>query len=110
MQNTCWTCEHNVLKIKLLVPQNHTIREYVQKTGNFQSDIVAIVKEKQGEYTIWYHSEGELKLTTFKMLHVCQFKLEKSEENTCCPNYKMNETKNRISNIIYSKQASLIVI
>ena len=44
--------------MKVLVPHDRTIKEYVHRTGNFQSDIVAVVKEKQGQYTVWFRSEG----------------------------------------------------
>jgi hypothetical protein len=91
----------------MLVPKEDTISEYVHRTGNFQTDIVAVVKEKQEQYTVWYRSSGELKLATFKMLHVCHFKLERTKEDTACPCYKLNEEQNTISNIIYSKQLAL---
>ena len=54
--NICWECKHSLLKLKILVPHNCTIKEYVHRTGNFSSDIVAISKEKQGQYNVWFRS------------------------------------------------------
>ncbi len=34
--NICWECKHSKLKLKILVPRNITIKEYINKTGNFQ--------------------------------------------------------------------------
>lgn len=100
MSNTCWECKHNTLKIKILVPKNRTIKEYIHKTGDFQSDIVAVVKEKHGQCTIWFRSEGTIKLVSFRMIHECGLELEKKSK---CRHFEPREEKNRISNIIYSK-------
>ena len=102
MANKCWECKHNTLKLKILVPHNRTIKEYVHRTGDFQSDIVALVKEKQGQYTVWFRSGGDIKLLTFKMLHVCRFKIER-EKDAACARYQKKEEQSQISNIIYSK-------
>ena len=104
MPNTCWDCKHNSLKLKVLVPYNHTIKEYMHCTGNFQSDIVAVVKEKQGQYTVWFRSEEDIKLMSFEMLHTCALRIERPEKQVDCPCYRQNGEKKQISNIIYSKQ------
>ncbi len=104
--NTCWGCKHNLLKLKVLVPHDRTIREYVHRTGDFQSDIVAVVKEKQGQYTVWFRSGGGIKLVTFKMLHICQLRVEGNQKLANCTCYTQNRGLNYISNIIYSKEPS----
>ncbi len=104
MPNSCWDCKHNTLKLKVLVPYNQTIKEYVHRTGNFQSDIVAVIKESQGTYTVWFRSGQDLKLMTFNMLHVCALRIERTEKQVNCPCYKRNGEKNQVSSIIYSKQ------
>jgi hypothetical protein len=103
MPNKCMDCKYNTLKIKILVPYNRTIKEYVHRTGDFQSDIVAIVKEKQGQYTVWFRSEDGIKLLTFKMLDACRLKIERGKKDTACVRYEAKEEQNLISNIIYSK-------
>lgn len=103
MPNTCWECKHNTLKLKVLVPNDQTIKEYVHRTGNFQSDIVAVVKEKQRMYTVWFRSEGGIKLMTFNMLHICALRIDAKKQDNC-PCYKRNGEKNQVSSIIYSKQ------
>ena len=103
--NICWECRHSTLKLKILVPHNCTIKEYIHKTGNFQSDIVAINKEKEGQYNVWYRFEGNLRLLSFKMLHICKLKQgqEKDDKVGACENYDLIVNQNTISNIIYSK-------
>ncbi len=101
--NKCWECKHNTLKLKILVPHNRTIKEYVHRTGDFQSDIVAIVKEKQGQYTVWFRSDGDIKLLTFRILHVCRLKCEQNKKDSACGRYQHKDEQNIISNIIYSK-------
>ncbi len=102
-RNICWDCRHNQLKLKILVPQNHTIKEYVHKTGDFNTDIVAIVKGKYGQYNVWFRSDGNMRLLSFRMLHVCKLKHEKGENGADCSRYELKQGKNSISNIIYSK-------
>ncbi len=104
MPNTCWDCKHNTLKLKVLVPHDRTIKEYVRKTGNFQSEIVAVVKEKPGQYTVWFRSEGDLELVTFGILHVCALRFERDIEPATCPYHLLCDAKPAIRNIIYSKQ------
>jgi len=89
--NICWECRHDTLKLKIIVPQNSTIKECVHKTGDFQSDIVAISKENQGQYNVWFRSGGNLKLLSFKMLHVCKLKQvqEKGDKVGVCENYDL---------------------
>jgi hypothetical protein len=103
--NICWECKHDTLKLKILVPHNSTIKEYVHKTGSLQSEIVAISKEEQGKYNVWFHSEGKLRLLCFKMLHVCKLKhhQEKSDKVAACKNYDLKNAQNSISDFIYSK-------
>lgn len=107
MNNTtiCWECKHDTLKLKILVLSNGTIKEYLHKTGDLQSQIVAISKEEQGKYNVWFRSEGKLRLLCFKMLHVCKLKqvIEKNDNVRACENYDLKNDKNSISNIIYSK-------
>ncbi len=102
MPNTCWDCKHNILKLKVLVPHDRTIREYVHRTGDFQSEIVAVVKEKHGQYTVWFRSGSDVRLLTFKMLHICKLKLEENKQQ--CAHFTLNGEHSYISNIIYSKQ------
>ena len=45
--NICWKCKHDTVKLKILVPYKCTIKEYMHKTGDFQSQIEAIGKEEQ---------------------------------------------------------------
>jgi hypothetical protein len=103
--NICWDCKHNKLKLKILVPHNCTIKEYIHKMGNFQTDIVAINKEKKGQYQVWFRFEGNLNLLSFKMLHVCKLNQgqRKNEEVCACENHDVITNPNQISNIIYSK-------
>ncbi len=105
MPTKCWECKNNVLTLRVLVPYDRTIKEYVHRTGNFQSDIVAVVKEKQEHYRVWFRSEGDIKLVTFKMLHLCKLKIESTKAE--CPCYRKNQEQLRISNITYSKQPTL---
>ena len=103
MANTCWECENNSLELKVLVPPDRTVKEYVHCTSNFQSNIVAVVKEKPGQYTVWFRSEGDIKLVSFKMMHVCKLKIQPNQKQPTCPCYRQKEEHNLISNIIYSK-------
>jgi hypothetical protein len=103
--NICWECKHDTLKLEILVPCNRTIKEYVNKTGDLQSQVVAISKEEQGRYNVWFRSEGKLRLLCFKMLHECKLKQgeEHSDKVGDCKNYVLKNSQNSISNIIYSK-------
>jgi hypothetical protein len=103
--NICWECKHDRLKLKIIVPFNCTIREYVSKMGNLQSDIVAISRAKQGAYNVWFRSEGTLRLLSFSMLHACKLKHGKvnGDKVGVCENYDLKNDHNSISNIIYSK-------
>jgi hypothetical protein len=105
--NICWDCKHDTLKLKILVPQTSTIKEYVHKTGDFKTDIVAISKEKQGQYNVWFRSGENLRLLSFRMLHVCKLKKgqEKNDKVGACENYDLKNGQNSISNIIYAKTA-----
>ena len=104
MSNKCWDCKNNILKLKILVPHDRTIREYVHGTGDFQSDIVAVIKEKQEQFTVWFRSGSGIKVLTFKMLHICKLKIEEVDKECTCRDYIKNGEHNYISNIIYSKQ------
>ena len=106
--NNCWECKHSKLKLKILVPQNVSIKEYVNKTGNFESDIVAISKEKHGQYNIWFRSEGTLRLLSFKMLHICKLKhgQKKTEWVRECESYELKNDQTTISNIVYCKNGN----
>jgi hypothetical protein len=103
--NICWECKHDTLKLNILVPNNRTIKEYMSKTGDLQSDIVAISSEKQGEYNVWFRSEGTLRLLSFSMLHVCKLKHGKEDGDKvgACENYDLKNDQDTISNIVYSK-------
>jgi hypothetical protein len=103
MPKTCWECKNNTLGLKVLVPYDRTIKEYMPETGNLQSDIVAVVKEKREQYTVWFRSEGEMRLATFRMLHTCNLSLEKSKKEMVCPFFSYKDDACQISNIIYSK-------
>jgi hypothetical protein len=102
MENTCWNCKNNTLKLKILVPHDQTIKEYVQQTGNMQSDIIALLKEKPGQYTVWFRVGDAVKLTTFKMLHVCKLKVDPAKKQACS-HRALKQENSQISNIIYSK-------
>ncbi len=106
--NICWECKHDTLKLKILVPHNCTIREYIHRTGDFASDILVISKEKQGEYNVWFRSAGNLRLLSFKMLHICKLKQgqEKTGKVVACENYDLKNEDTTISNIIYSKMTA----
>ena len=103
MPNTCWECKNNTLRLKVLVPYDRTIKEYMHETGNLQSDIVAVVKEKREQYTVWFRSQGEMRLATFKMLHTCNLNLEKPKNTGVCRFFCHKKDPCEISNIIYSK-------
>jgi hypothetical protein len=77
----------------------------MHRMGDFQSDIIAINKEKQGQYNVWFRSAGNLRLLSFKMLHLCKLKQgqEISDRVGACENYDLKNAQNTISNIIYSK-------
>jgi hypothetical protein len=100
---TCWECKHNVIKLKVLVPHNGTIREYVRITSNMCSDLVAIIKEQQGHYTLWFRYYTDLKIVTVKLVHICQLKVEKNKKDATCPRFQMHPDKNIVNNIIYSR-------
>jgi hypothetical protein len=87
----------------VLVPYDRTIKEYMHETGNLQSDIVAVVKEKREQYTVWFRSQGEMRLATFRMLHNCNLNLDKPKKDEVCPFFSAKEEACEISNIIYSK-------
>ena len=103
--NICWECKHDTLTLKILVPYNHTIKEYVHNTGDFHTDIVAISKEKQGQYNVWFRSGESLRLLSFKMLHICKLKQcqEKDDKVGACENYDLKSDQNAIANIVYTK-------
>jgi hypothetical protein len=101
MPNTCWECKNHILKLNVLVPYNHTIKEYVHRTGNFQSNIVAVVKKTEGQYTVWFRSEGQMEEVTFKMQHTCKLRIQKSSQDAC-PCYRKTE-QSQINSITYSR-------
>lgn len=105
MQNTCWNCKHDKLKLDVLVPHNRTVKEYVHRTENIQSDMVALVKGKKGQYTVLLRSESDTKLVTIVMLHVCALRIERTKNQVTCPCFRENKEGNLISSIIYSKQS-----
>jgi hypothetical protein len=88
----------------VLVPHDCTIKEYVHRTGNFQSDIAALVKEKLEQYTVQFRSGGDVRQMTFKMLHECKLRIDRDANQATCPCYKRSQEAKAISNIIYSKQ------
>lgn len=103
--NICWDCKYDTIKLKIIVPQTSTIKEYVHKAGDFQTDIVAISKEKQGQYNVWFRSGENLRKLSFRLIHVCKLKQskEKSDKVGACENYDLKNDQNSISNIIYAK-------
>jgi hypothetical protein len=110
MPNECFDCKYNTLKIKILVPQNRTIKEYVHRTGDFRSDIVAIVKEGQGQYTVWFRSGSDINLLTFQMLYTCCLKTEGNKKEAACAYHEAKGKRDLISNIIYSKVPATEII
>lgn len=103
MPNTCWECKNNTLRLKVLVPYDRTIKEYMHETGSLQSEIVAVVKEKREQYTVWFRSQGEMRLATFRMLHTCSLNLERPKKAEVCPFFSYKKDPCHISSIIYSK-------
>jgi hypothetical protein len=93
MSNSCWNCKYNALKLSILVPHNRTIKEYVRKTVDFLQDVVAVVKEKQDKYTVWYRSEGNTRLLDCRFVHVCMLRQEKNETDIVCLNYELEHRK-----------------
>jgi hypothetical protein len=102
--NICWDCRHSTLKLKILVPRKNSAKEYAKKTSNFQSDIVAISKDKPGTYNVWYRSNGALRLLSFKMFHICRFKQEQEKNGplSVCVNFDKNEETTE-SSIVYGE-------
>jgi hypothetical protein len=102
--NICWECRHSILKLKILVPLKSPVKEYANKTGDFQSDIVAISKDKPGTYNVWYRSNGALRLLSFKMFHVCRLKQgqEKNGLEGACVDFDKNG-QSPIDSIVYSE-------
>jgi hypothetical protein len=103
MHSVCWDCEHNMLRLKVLVPFDRTIKEYMHSTGDFQSEIIAVVKEKREQYTVWYRQGDMLRLVTFKILHTCSLEKESPPKGAGCPYYVQKTEPVQISNITYSK-------
>jgi hypothetical protein len=103
MPNKCWECSNNTLKLRVLVPHDCSIREYMHQTCNLQSEIVAVVKEKREQYKVWFRSGSETRLATLKILHTCSLRCEKPSEKSSCPFFSLKQEACQISNIIYSK-------
>jgi hypothetical protein len=101
--NTCWGCKHNDVKLRVLVPQNATIRDYVRITANMCSELVAIIKQQQGLYTLWFRYGFDLKIVTVKIMHTCKQKVETNRKETPCPSYLLDPAPNLVSNIIYCR-------
>jgi hypothetical protein len=104
--NICWNCKHDILKLEILVPQNSTINEYMNNTNNFESIVIAIVKDSQGVYSIWFRSAGTVKLLSFRMLHECKLKQEEGGEGDDCQNYETINGNNQVANITYTKHGN----
>ncbi|NLF88363.1 hypothetical protein GX563_06020 [Candidatus Bathyarchaeota archaeon] len=104
MPNTCWECNNNTLKLRVLVPHDRTIKEYMHQTCNLQSEIVAVVKDKRELYKVWFRSGSETRLATLKILHTCNLHCGKPSGKSDCPLFSLKEEACQISNIIYSKQ------
>ena len=95
---------HGTLKLEILVPNNCSINEYVRRTGNFESEIVAIVKSNQGQYDVWFRSAGNVRLLSFRMLHVCKLNRKRQTRKVVsCENYDLKNERNAVSDITYSK-------
>ncbi|MCW3996599.1 MAG: hypothetical protein NWE98_10700 [Candidatus Bathyarchaeota archaeon] len=103
MVNKCLNCKFNTLKIMVLVPCNKTIREYIHRTGNFHSDIAAIIKEPHGQYTVWFRSEEHIKPLSFKLIRTCKLRIEPNKKESACLHYEQSLEQNPISTITYSK-------
>jgi hypothetical protein len=106
--NICWDCRHGILKLKILVPLKNSAKERAIKTSNYQTDVVAINKEKPGIYNVWYRSNGALRLLSFKMFHVCKLKRgqEKNGSLGACRYYEKTRQPTPAS-IVYSKNVDL---
>jgi hypothetical protein len=100
---TCWGCKHNDVKLRVLVPQNATIRDYVRITANMCSELVAIIKQQQGLYTLWFRYGFDLKKVTVKIVQTCKQKVETNKKETPCPQFLLDTEPNLVSNIIYCK-------
>ncbi len=103
MSNACWECNNNTLKLRVLVPHDRTIKEYMHQTHNLQSEIMAVVKEKREQYKVWFQSGSETHPATLKILHTCSLNCGKPAEKVRCPFFSFNEETSQISTIIYSK-------
>lgn len=101
--NTCWECKHNTIKLRVLVPQNSTIREYLHMTGNMCTDLVALIKEQQGHYSLWFRYGTDLKIVTFKMVHTCKQRVERCKKEGTCSRFQIHNEQKLVSNIIYSR-------
>jgi hypothetical protein len=104
MPNTCWECKNHSLKLNVLVPYDRTIKEYVHRTGNFKSDIAALIKKTYGQYTVWFRSEDGIKPVTVEMIHTCRLRIERNNQ-AACSCYKQAE-QSRISSITYTRLQS----
>jgi len=93
--NICWECRHSQLKLKKLVPRNSTIKKYINKTSGLQSEIVAINKEKQGIYNVWFRLGGVSDYLVSKCSIFCKLKKgqEKTEKMAACENCTLKKTK-----------------
>ncbi len=50
------------------VPADQTIKEYVHQTGDFTTDVVAVLKEKQGQYTAWFRTVEGIRRVKFSLI------------------------------------------
>ena len=97
-------CIHGTLKLEIFVPNNCSINEYMRRTGNFKSEIVAIVKSSQGQYDVWFRSAGTVRLLSFRTLHVCKLNYKRQTRKVAeCENYDLKNVRNAVSDITYSK-------
>jgi hypothetical protein len=95
---------HGAVKFEILVPNNCSVNEYVRRIGNFESEIMAIVKSNQGQYDVWFRSAGNVRLLSFRMLHLCKLNQKRQKRKVvACENYDLKNQRNVVGDITYSK-------
>jgi hypothetical protein len=103
MYEKCWTCRNLAFTLKIIVPKDQSREDFIEKNQNFQSNVIAIVREKPQQYCIWCRSKDSIKLLSFKLSAGCSLKLKKRKPYSPCLGYdKKEEYENRINDIIYS--------
>ncbi len=102
--NLCWKCVHGVIKLKIIVPKDHSLKDFIQKSSQLQSDILAIVKNEASQYSIRYKSGESI---NFNLNFACRLKPRKTKPKSTCLLYRPNgDIEGKINHIIYSKPST----